>query len=176
MAFQERMSSTAVRRAVADYKAAGINPLMVTKFGGASSPPGASMPAVDELGPAGQAGVNTALSVRRNRAEVANMEETNANLAEQRKRISAEIGHLNAQTANVNADSLIKGEVLHSAKADAAAGKIFESVRKQDDPLLRGSTYVGEVLRRLGLTAGGSTSSAGAWNRNRKGGSVSIGR
>jgi len=55
MDFQEEMSNTSYQRQVRDLEAAGINPMLVTKLGGASTPPGAMPSFVNPAAMASQA-------------------------------------------------------------------------------------------------------------------------
>jgi hypothetical protein len=62
MAFQERLSNTAMQRQVADARAAGINPMLIAKLGGASTPQGA-MANIPDFGQAIQRGASSAQAI-----------------------------------------------------------------------------------------------------------------
>ena len=68
MAFQERMSNTAHQRQMADLKAAGINPMLSAKLGGASSPAGASYQA-SNIGAAAVEGYGKVSSAKQAQAQ-----------------------------------------------------------------------------------------------------------
>lgn len=95
MDFQADQTGTSYQRAVADMKAAGLNPMLAYSQGGAASGSGAQAPAGNELG----AGANSAMSAALARQQ---MQQS----AAQTENIQADTGNKEQQTRNLESENL----------------------------------------------------------------------
>lgn len=123
--FQERLSNTSYQRAMADMRAAGLNPVLAASRGGASTPSGSSASAVPQapnlntMAPYADVGLkaaqiaHTSASAKQAEAQTRNLDADTANKEAQNPYYKGQAAHQDALIRNLDANTNLSRENAH---------------------------------------------------------------
>jgi hypothetical protein len=161
MDFQENMRATQYQTAVADLKAAGLNPMLAYTQGGAGTPSGASATMQNVLGQAGNSAKEGAIAV----AQYANMRNQNVLIEEQAEKTNADRYLSLDQAANVRANTMatlaqMPGFGKFGELRDATIDQLRSSSALQAAQLLQAESQTGYNRQLIRLAGEGSAPSS----------------
>jgi len=165
MMFQKEMSDTAHRREVTDLRAAGLNPVLSARYGGSSTPAGASWTPVNVLGHAANSAVDAyqrvseAQSTQRNTKIKEPLEKASEMVSSGIDAVNAVIPAVSAAVQSAVATALdkvdeVKGTALEWSKvagqskdeAKAVVRRVREIVNQPEGTAMSSARQIADVL------------------------------
>ena len=145
--FSERMSNTAYQRAMSDMRAAGLNPILAAKLGGASTPTGQTY-TPQNIGAAFGQGFSQGSSAMQSQAQTKKVQAETQNIEKMGRKIEAEIKHLGAQVGLTE---------QQATKVGQETSKIVQEVSmlKSDKEMFqRFGKWMAPMMKKLGIPGG----------------------